>query len=81
MTKFTAEILEYFSGKAELPTDLDPEDDIFASGLLDSLGVTDLVLFLEKCGHISIPLSELTVENFGSVNAISAYMAKKTDAR
>jgi len=52
---------------------------LLQSGIIDSLGVLDLVAFLEKSFTISITDEELTPENFGSINSISSFVRNKKD--
>ena len=52
---------------------------LLQSGIIDSLGVLDLVAFLEKSFTISITDEELTPDNFGSINSISSFVRNKND--
>ncbi len=47
------------------------------SGILDSLGVLELVHFLEEEFAIQISDEELIPENFGSLEAVSAFVRGK----
>ncbi len=53
------------------------DDDLLLSGLVDSLGVVRLIAFLEEETGVSIPAGEITIENFGTVNAMVAYLGAK----
>lgn len=50
------------------------EDDILTSGRVDSLGVMRLIEFLELRFATSIPMEDVTVENFMSCETIAAYV-------
>jgi acyl carrier protein len=52
---------------------------LLQSGIIDSLGVLDLVTFLEHSFTIRIADEELTPENFGSINGICSFIKKKKD--
>lgn len=52
------------------------EDDLLGSGILDSLGMMRLILFLENEFDVSIPPEDMTIENFMTVNHIQAYLKK-----
>ncbi|MGA9533144.1 MAG: acyl carrier protein [Anaerolineales bacterium] len=54
-----------------------PEDDLFTSGILDSLGVLQLVLFIEEQFGVKVPDQDVVFENFQSVAAIERYLADK----
>jgi acyl carrier protein len=50
------------------------EAPLLDSGILDSLSLLRLVVFLEKRFGITMGDADLLPENFGSVNAICAYL-------
>lgn len=53
------------------------DENLLLSGLIDSLGVFELIAFLEKSFALTIPLDEVVLENFTSVDTIDAYVATK----
>lgn len=53
------------------------QDDIFASGYVNSLFAMQLVLFVEKEFGIVIDDSDLELENFNSVTAIATLVRRK----
>lgn len=53
---------------------LSPEDDLLGSGILDSMGVMRLVVFVEETFQIKIPPEDIVIENFMDVNAITNYV-------
>lgn len=62
-------------------TDLDANESLFASGAIDSLRLFELIAFIEKTFAISVNMSEVTIENFDSVNSISKLVEKKLRKR
>ena len=56
--------------------ELDPELGLLEEGILDSLGLQQLITFLEQQYGITIDDEDLMPENFESVNAIAALVAK-----
>jgi acyl carrier protein len=56
--------------------DIDVKEDLLGSGIVDSLGMMKLVLFLEKEFQIKIRPEDMTVENFKTVQNISEYLTK-----
>jgi len=52
------------------------EDDMIASGIIDSLGIMHLVGFLEANFGIRIRDEDLLPENFSSVAAIASFVAR-----
>lgn len=53
------------------------DENLLLSGLVDSLGVFTLIAFLEKTFGLTIPLDEVVLENFTSIDTISVYVASK----
>ncbi len=53
------------------------EEDLLAAELIDSLGITELVSFLEARFGITIGDEDLTPENFRSIDAIAAFVRGK----
>ncbi len=49
-------------------------DDLLGSGLLDSLAIMQLVLFIEERFAVDIPAEDVTIENFQTVARIEAYI-------
>lgn len=52
-------------------------DDIFASGFINSLFAMQLVAFVEKTFGIEIDSDDLELDNFRSIDAISALVERK----
>jgi methoxymalonate biosynthesis acyl carrier protein len=60
--------------------DLGDEEDYFQAGFVNSLFAMQLVLFVEKEFQLRIGDDDLVLENFNSINAISAMVARKQAA-
>ena len=45
------------------------------TGLLDSAGIMELIVWLETRFGLEIDQNDVTIENLGSVNAITEYLA------
>lgn len=50
---------------------------LIQSGIVDSTGVLELVTHLEEALSIRIPPEEMVPQNFGSIEAICAYLGRK----
>ncbi len=57
--------------------DLQPEEDIFALGFVNSLLAMQLVAFVEKEFGIAVEDADLDLDNFRSIRAISDLVARK----
>jgi len=60
--------------------DLQPEEDIFALGFVNSLLAMQLVAFVEKEFGIRVEDEDLDLDNFRSIQAISNLVTKKSGA-
>ena len=56
------------------PIDLQADDDLLGSGLLDSLGVMRLIRFVEQRFAVTVPPIDVTIENFMTVGTIATYL-------
>ena len=56
---------------------IEPDQDLLAGGLIDSLGVTQLVAFLEEHYAIRISDDELTPANFSTLASIEGFVSSK----
>ncbi len=54
------------------------DTSFFEEGLLDSLGVMELVTYVGSAFAIQVRPEELTAEHFDSVRKLAAYIRKKT---
>ena len=66
-----------FLVEATKESELADDVDIFAAGFVNSLFALQLVRFVEREFSIKVENAELSMANFNSVGAISAYVAGK----
>ena len=71
---FVLDRLAPTSGRSDIADD----DDLIDSGVIDSLGIFQLVAFLEETFGVTIGDQEITPENFGSVSAIERMVASRS---
>lgn len=73
--KIRAFIIEHFlfgqGGK------LGDGDSFLESGVLDSTGVLELVVFLDQAFSVKVDDAELVPDNLDSINAICAFLERK----
>lgn len=53
---------------------IETDQDLLMSGVLDSLNVMKLALFLEEQCKITIPAHDVVLENFSTVDQMHAYL-------
>ena len=51
-----------------------PEDDLLGTGLVESMGMMQLLHFIEEEFDLKIPPQDMTVENFMTVEAMVKYI-------
>jgi len=57
--------------------DLNDDDNLFESGIVNSLFAVQLMTFLEKSFDIEVTMDDLSMDNFESINATSSFVQKK----
>jgi acyl carrier protein len=72
-------IREQIAASADLQ--IDPEDNLFTGGHVDSLGIMRLIAHLERTLEIDIPLIERVPDNFRSVRVMADYLSGKLENR
>jgi len=55
--------------------DIDPNEDLFDSGILDSAAVLSVVMFIETEFALAIPDEDLLPENFSCVASTAKYIS------
>ena len=60
--------------------EIDMEEDLLTSGLLDSLSIMTLIQFIEKTFAVKIPPEDMTIEHFISVEAMVDYLKTRQTA-
>ena len=56
------------------------DDHLLEAGIVDSLGVLELVTFLERGFKITVLDDELTPENFKSIESLASFVGRKNSA-
>jgi acyl carrier protein len=59
---------------------LDDNDSLLGSGIIDSMGVMEVILFLETEFGVEVGDEDVTEENLGTIRAISRYVVARTEA-
>lgn len=55
----------------------DDDDSFLESGIVDSMAVMELAMFVEETFDITVDDQEITPENFDSVNRLATYVRAK----
>ena len=65
---------------SEDPDSVGDQQPLIQSGILDSMGVHELILFIEDDFGIQVAAEEMLPANFDSVEAIDAFVQRKRAA-
>lgn len=58
-------------------SDLQADEVIPATGLIDSAGLLDLIAWFEQAYDFRIPADELTIDNLGTLSSMAAYLRRR----
>jgi acyl carrier protein len=57
---------------------LDENEDLLSAGILDSLGILQLVAFISDAFGVDVPDEDVVYENFHSLQSIANYLKQYT---
>jgi D-alanine--poly(phosphoribitol) ligase subunit 2 len=69
-------VLELARGRGVRADGFRDDEIIPDTGLLDSAGIMELIVWYEMRFDLSIDQDDLTIENFGTVNAMVDYLSR-----
>ncbi len=58
--------------------ELDDDTRLFSDGLLDSLSLHDLILFIEESSELKMKPEDITLDNLESISRMLAYVAARS---
>lgn len=76
-TESTKETIRNFILESINIPDLNDDDNLFESGIVNSLFAVQLMTFLEKSFSIEVTMDDLSMDNFESVSATSSFVERK----
>lgn len=56
---------------------LEADDKLFSTGLIDSMTIVEIILLVEHYWQVEVDPTDLSMDNFDSVAAISRYVRHK----
>lgn len=72
-----ASIKGFVLSAVDIPN-LTDDDNLFESGIVNSLFAVQLMTFIEKAFAIEVGIDDLDMDNFKSLNATAAFVITKT---
>lgn len=76
-TQTTKETIRNFILDSINIPDLNDDDNLFESGIVNSLFAVQLMTFIEKSFDIEVTMDDLSMENFESITATSLFVERK----
>lgn len=53
------------------------DDNLLVDGMIDSIGMMRLMVFIEESLRVSVPPEDFTIENFGTINVMGDYLVMR----
>jgi acyl carrier protein len=72
-----AEVERFIAARSAEGLDAVPRDADLLDGIIDSLGIVELIAFLEERYGIAVDDDEVDPENFCSIEVIAAFVERK----
>jgi len=60
---------------------LDPDENLLEQGIIDSLGLMKLVVYMEEHFDMEVPDEEIVPENFQSLNSVATFIKQQMQDR
>ena len=82
--EFQAIIIDYIRNQilsSRTGEKIDPDENIFTSGLVDSVGMMQLIAFIEKRFEFKVPPQDLLPENFMTIATMARYFEGQINDR
>ncbi|MEL6816269.1 MAG: acyl carrier protein [Cyanobacteria bacterium J06560_2] len=76
----TQERLKEFIGQTLLNgrMQVEADDDLLGEEIIDSMGIMQLIDFIEETFDVDVAQADITIVNFRTVKAIDAYLAQRS---
>ena len=71
-----AKVIELARRLGAKPIDLKDDEIIPETGLLDSAAIMELIVWFEMRFDVTIDQADLTIDNFGTINAMVDYLTR-----
>ncbi|GAB5472881.1 MAG: hypothetical protein Mars2KO_09800 [Maribacter sp.] len=70
-------LLKYINEQFQADDPIEAQDDLLGEGILDSLGMMKLILFIETEFELKVPPQDMTIENFMSIDDMATYISNR----
>ncbi len=70
MALTTQQLIDYLKETLNLDDGIDPETELFSSGILDSVAMMNVIGFVEETARIEVHPADVTLDNFDTPSRI-----------
>jgi acyl carrier protein len=75
----TSKIKAFLAQQFPMSKNVGNDEPLLKNGLIDSLGILEVVTFIEKEFGIAVSDEDLLPENFGSIHSLANFVHNKTE--
>jgi acyl carrier protein len=76
MTPSKDELLQFMENKLGVDTSqVDADTPLFSSGIIDSTGMVELIVFVESAAEVKFSPDDITLDNLDSIGRILNFVA------
>lgn len=61
----------------QLPEPVEPDTNLLTTGLVDSLGIMRVILFIEETFGAAVPPEDILIEHFLTVETMTTYLTEQ----
>ena len=72
------QLVAYFKENADVGMEVSYDTLLVEDGVIDSMGVMDLIAFIEETYGLSMEMDDLEIENFATINHIKTFIVSKS---
>ncbi len=80
MSQTQTRLLTFLRDRAGLDATFDANRDLLASGVLDSLLLIDLVLYIERVFGVTLESNDVTPANFRTIETLAGVVDRRMDS-
>lgn len=80
MSQTHTRLLTFLRDRAGLDATFDANRDLLASGVLDSLLLIDLVLYIERVFGVTLESNDVTPANFRTIETLAGVVDRRMDS-
>jgi acyl carrier protein len=77
MTINKENLITYVQTELNVDEPIAGDTELFSTGMLDSVSMVGLISYIEDKGHVNVQPSDVTLDNFDTIDAILEYIENR----